>query len=410
MRALPYSLIKLRLVSGLVARYTDYSLEVTYPWIEIQQLWLGNYIDECNKSDKSMERISAAGNLIIENDPIVWRLIATNNDEPRILVEAEMGKPVRYIEAFATKRKLSNSGILPLDLIQRVVLGWSQEDQSWHLGLLLESAIAESRGSRWCELARWPDPDVTIFSDVATQAGRTLARTIARPFNFIEPDSALAKPVAAPPPPLRSLPLEFDQWKLLRQSTLQLLRSSEWARSKWLRLIWYGVLASVYFVLSLVTLRGVIALPKPEFLPYLGLGVGAFLILVMLYTLFQLLNQPGRIVIQPDAVRAMRSNTTSWQVDRDVVEAVYVSEVVNRKGKKQIIYHGEINLCLKDGRFQRLLEQPHSIEDDDIPKPKDTDERIIPLNLYNAQSDLQMAGLYVAQALNVDCRYDRRVK
>lgn len=358
-----------------------------------------------------MERISAGGNLTIENDPIVWRLIANgNNNEPHILVEAEMGKPLRYKPAFASKRKLPSSGTLPLDTIQRVVLGWSHEDESWHLGLLFEPSIAEPRGSRWCELARWPDADTSLFNDVAAQAGRTLARTIARPFNLIEPDTAPARPAAPPPPPLRALPLEFDQWTLYRQSALQLVRSGQWTRARVIRLIWYAALAVIYFVLSIMSLRGIIALPKPEFLPYLGLAVGVFLIIIMLYTLYQLLNQPGRVVVQPEGVRGLRGRSTSWRIEKDVIDSVYVSEVVNRKGKKRVIYHGEINLYLKNGYFQPILHQPQSVEDDNPPKPEDAEEGVIPLSLYNAQSDLQMAGLYVAQALNVECRYDRRVK
>lgn len=357
-----------------------------------------------------MERISAAGNLTIENNPIVWRLIANGNTEPRLLVEAEMGKPLRYMEAFASKRKLPASGMLPLDTIQRVVLGWSHEDESWHLGLLLEAVIAEPRGSRWCELARWPDPDTKVFSDVAAQAGRTLARTIARPFNRIEPEATPLQPTTAPPPPLRKLPLEFDQWTLSRQSALQFVRSSQWTRTRLVRLVWYGVLAVIYFVLSIMSLRGIIALPKPEFLPYLGLAVGAFLILMMLYTLYQLFNYPGRIMVQAEGVRGLRGRSASWRVEKEAVEAVYVSEVVNRKGKKRVVYHGEINLHLKNGRFQSVLHQPQSVEDDNTPKPEDAEESVIPLSLYNAQSDLQMAGLYVAQTLNVECRYDRRVK
>lgn len=357
-----------------------------------------------------MERISAAGNLTIENDPIVWRLIANGKDEPRTLVEAEMGKPLRYVEAFATKRKLPSTGVLPVDTIQRVVLGWSNEDECWHLGLLLEPVIAEPRGSRWCELARWPDADTTVFSSVAAQAGRTLARTIARPFNLIEPHVAPPQPVVAPPPPLRDLPLEFDDWTLNRQSALQFVRSGQWTRSKVIRLVWYAALAVIYFVLSIITLRKPIALPKPEFLPYLGLVVGVFLVVMMLYTLYQLLNQPGRVVVQADGVRGLRGGSASWRVEKDAIDSVYVSEVVNRKGKKRIIFHGEINLLLKNGRFQPVLLQPQSVEDDNAPKPEDTEDEIASLSLYNAQSDLQMAALYVAQALNIDCRYDRRVK
>ena len=138
--------------------------------------------------------------------------------------------------------------------------------------------------------------------------------------------------------------------------------------------------------------------------------MGVFLIVMMLYTLYQLLNQPGRVVVQPDGVRGLRGRSTSWRVDTDAIDSIYVSEVVNRKGKKRVIYHGELNLLLKNGRFQPVLLQPQAVEDDNAPNPEDAEENIISLSLYNAKSDLQMAGLYVAQTLNLECRYDRRVK
>lgn len=359
-----------------------------------------------------MDRISAAGNLTIEHNIDHWRLLSTSNGQERLLLEAEAGTPVKYIEIFGSKRKLPKGGKLALDDIQRIVLGWSHEDACWHLGLLVEPELAEQRGSRWCELARWPDPDTTVFNDIAAEAGRALARTLHRPFNLIEPDRSAASVAApvAPPPPLRSLPIEFDQWTLTRQSALQFLRTSQWARQRVTRLVWYALLVVAYFVLSIVTLSGVIALPKPEFLPYLGIAVGVFLILMMLYTLYELINRPNRVVINNDGVEGKRGNRTAWQVAKESIDSIYVSEVVNRKGKKRVVYHGEINLFLKDGNFRSLLEQPHTIEEDKVPAAPITEETVTPLTLYNAQTDLQMAGLHVAQTLGLQCQYDQRIR
>ena len=114
-----------------------------------------------------MDRISAAGNLTIEVKPESWRLIVNGNSQERVLVEVSPGEPIRYIPTFAAKRRLPDTGKLPIENIQRVVLGWSNEDESWHLGLLLTPELASARGSRWCEIARWPDPDVNVFSDIA---------------------------------------------------------------------------------------------------------------------------------------------------------------------------------------------------------------------------------------------------
>jgi len=362
-----------------------------------------------------MDRISASGNLTIEHNADHWRLISTSNGQERSLLEAETGKPVSYIEIFGSKRRLPKGGKLALDDIQRVVLGWSHEDECWHLGFLVEPELAEQRGSRWCELARWPDPETTVFNETAAEAGRALARTLQRPFNLIEPDtSAVAggavKTDSAPPPPLRNLPLQFDQWTLTRQSALQFVRAPQWARQRVIRLLWYALLVIAYFVLSIVTLTKVIALPKPEFLPYLGIVVGVFLIGMMLYTFYELINRPNRVVIDNNGVEGKRGNNTSWQVHKESIDSVYVSEVVNRKGKKRVIYHGEINLHLKDGSFRNVLQQPHTVEENHVAAQPVTDETVTPLTLYNAQTDLQMAGLHIAQTLNIECQYDQRIK
>lgn len=372
-----------------------------------------------------MDRISAAGNLTIEHDIDHWRLLSTSNGQERTLIEAEKGHPVHYIEIFGSKRRLPKGGNLAVEDIQRTVLGWSPEDECWHLGLLLEPEIAEQRGSRWVELARWPDPSTTMFSDVAADAGRALSRTLNRPFNLIEPDrTAVAKPVSAPPPPLRSLPLEFDQWKLTRKSALQLTRGSQWTRQRVTRLVWYGLLVVVYFVLSIVTLQGGIALPKPEVLPYLGIAVGVFLFGAMLYTLYEIINKPNRIVVTNEGVSWMRGNRQAEQVLNEQIDSVYVSEIVNIKGNKRTIYHGELNLLLKDGSFKTVLQQPHQVEeeyekrksmmrltdDGELEDADDVMEAVVPLTLYNAYTDLQMAGLHVAQTLGVECQYDRRAK
>ncbi len=358
-----------------------------------------------------MDRISAAGNLTIEHDIDHWRLLSTSNGQERTLIEAEKGHPVHYIEIFGSKRRLPKGGNLAVDDIQRVVLGWSPEDECWHLGLLLEPEISEQRGSRWVELARWPDTETTVFSDVASDAGRALSRTLNRPFNLIEPDkAAVAKTPAAPPPPLRTLPLEFDQWTLTRKSALQLVRSSQWTRQRVTRLIWYGLLVVAYFVLSIVTLQGGIALPKPEFLPYLGIVVGVLLLGMMLYTLFEIINKPNRVVVNNDGVAWMRGNRLAQQIHTEQIAEIFVSEVVNIKGKKQTIYHGELNLHLKDGSFKTILQQPHQVEEEHNALPEKAEEELVPLTLYNAYTDLQMAGLHVAQTLGVECQYDRRAK
>jgi hypothetical protein len=359
-----------------------------------------------------MDRISAAGNLTIEVKPESWRLIVNGNSQERVLVEVSPGEPIRYIPTFAAKRRLPDTGKLPIENIQRVVLGWSNEDESWHLGLLLTPELASARGSRWCEIARWPDPDVNVFSDIASQAGRTLARTITRPFNLIEPPveaERAPKPVVMPP--LRALPLEFDLWTLDKdRDNLQFSLSPRWNRSRLVRIFWYTLLVIIYIVLSVTTLTGIIALPKPEFLPYLGLVTAAFLVGVIIYTLYQLITQPDKIVVDVAhrSIYAQHGSRERWKLDTVAIDSVYVSEIVSHKGKKRVVHHGELNLRLQDGTFFYLFDQPQPIDDLLTPDDSTDEEAVLGLTPLSAHTDMQMAGLWVAQALNVPAWYDRR--
>jgi hypothetical protein len=366
-----------------------------------------------------MDRISAAGNLTIEMSSERWRLIGTNgSSEEEVLLEAATGEPLHYPSVFAAKRRLPDTGSIPVESIQRVVLGWSHEDESWHLGLLLGPELAEPRGSRWCEIARWPDPETTVFSDIASQAGRALAHTLARPFNLIQP-KVVEEQAPAPPPPLPELPIEFDTWRIEKNSNLKLVRASRWARSRMLRIVWYTLLVVVYLLLSMTSLTGIIALPKPEFLPYLGLVTAALLILMIFYLLYQVLIPPDTIVIdsQSRLVRAERNGRKRWEISSDAVESVYASEFANirsdRNGVKRVtLGYGEMNLRLRDGSFRYLFSADQKDSERLVDAMREgrrpTGETVAPLTAYDVLTDMEAAASYLAGALGVPCVYDQR--
>lgn len=358
-----------------------------------------------------MDRIPAAGNLTIEMDLDRWRLLANGSGQERLLLEARSGQPMRYDDIFASKRRLPAEGLLQLNAIQRVVLGYSNDDDSWHLGLLFEPQLASQRGSRWCEMARWPDPDPAVFRDTATRAGHALARTLGSPFNLIEPEPRTEVSESDEPlPPLRDLPLEFDDWTLEQRDQLQFTRDGRWARGKFFRIFWYGLLIVAYVGLAVLSLQGTLALTKPEFLPFVGLAVAAFLLVMVLVTIRQLLVTHRTLVVDGEGVAAVRGKRESWRVQRSEIEAVYVSEIRNRKGKKRTVHHGEINLFLKDGKFRLLISQPRPVEYPEPVVSEELQDGVMPLTTAVAKSDLQMAGLHVAQKLGVEARYDLRLK
>lgn len=379
-----------------------------------------------------MSQISAADNLLIDIEPHRWRLFKNAESENGLIIDATRGEPLRLDGQFSRLRRLPPEGLLPLSDVQRVVLGWSGKDESWHLGLVLEPQLAAQRGSRWCEIAHWPDPDTTVFVDLATEAGRSLASIVGRSFNLIPPRPQPAPAAPAPPAPLPDLPLRMGIWTLSwgennthippEARALIFRRASSWAFSRVTRIIWYGLWVVVYIILSIATLTRTLALPNsgtmlptPELLPVLGLAAALILLGMIAYLLYELVSKPDHIIVDPRSrlVVALRGEGERWRVAAGDVYSVYVTQVVGKKGGKPVVQHGELNLHLGVEDFQRILEDD-SAEAPDRPwkanVPLDQDI-ITPLNGDIVNTNLQAAGLYVARALgNLPCWYDQRVR
>jgi hypothetical protein len=418
-----------------------------------------------------MKRISAAGDIIIEVQPESWRLLSNGGDHERILVEAAPGEPLRYGISFGGSRQLPESGVLSRDDIQRVVLGWSSKDTSWHLGLVLAGDLVNERGSRWCGLAHWYDPDLHEFERVATQAGQTLAAQVNLPFSVIPPkpdevaSSSAPRPVEVepatpmtrvitlgePPPPYTAtptgahsyltptypaaqperdyeipleqipqpaLPLKFDLWTLRQPDPgrLEFALSGAWGRSRLVRTAWNIVWLGAFIILTVTTLTAGIAYPRPEFLVYMGIASIIFLTLLVLYTLIRTMTATNRIIVEPEGVRWMRGKRTKSAIPADQIAEVYVSHVVNKVGKRgksaeqRAVHYGELNLFLTDGDFKTIVTQTQT--DETIPSTDDplNEEQVVALTPYNARTHLQSAALKVAQTLRVHAEYDKRLK
>lgn len=377
-----------------------------------------------------MEQISAAENITIEMDEEQWRLLQNGASEPHILVEAQSGRPLSYIADFARTRRLPEDGSLPVDYIQRVVLGWSNVDEAWHLGLLLEAELAQARGSRWCEIAHWPDPSTAVFSEIATRAAESLAHVTTRPFYLVPPQP---KEPERQPQPLPELPLSFDDlWRLEQAESgdLQLVRSRRWAWGKVRRILWYLLWVVVFVVLVVANLTSGIAPANPSFLPWLGALAAMILAGLIGHHLYLLLTAPNCFVIdvQQRQVRAQRGNRVAWQMGAEQIQSVYVSQLVHeqkRQSRKPEAQYGEINLHLTTGKFRTLiaaeeiedyrsefeatagLEEPRA---DDNQRPKLHADSVDSLTRYNFTTSIQAAGLYIAEALKLAAVYDRRVQ
>lgn len=358
-----------------------------------------------------MDRIAAADNLTIEMDEAHWRLIANGADETQVLVEAQPGEPMRYVSGFASSRRLPEGGALASSDIQRVVLGWSEQDAAWHLGLLLAPPLAQARGSRWCEIARWPDPDATRYAAPATRAGTGLAQMVARPFSRIAPQP---EPPPAAALPLPALPLALERWTLAHaDGALALVRAPAYARGLVRRSLWYGLWVVVYVVLIVTNFTSGIAPARPAFLPYLGLLAAVVLTGLIVRNAYWLRTQPNRIVIDPTArvITALRGKRQRWRFEASALEAVCVSQVAERSRSGGITYtYGELNLQLRGGRFWFILNMAHGIEtlrEPDVEALHDDQVILTPEGVYTA---LQAAGLHMAAALGLPCRDDRRAR
>lgn len=376
-----------------------------------------------------MTRIAVSANSLVDFSPERWRLIQVDDpSQPKLLVEAKTGLPLRYNGYFAVSRDLPESGeIMGADLGQ-VVLGWSNESHSWQLGVTLSPEISLARSSRWFELLRFTHADASTHEAKAIQLGTALAKTLDIPFASTAPIELAPEPE---PTVLAPLPLNLGFWRLeaveqMRgDGELRLARELRWLRAKQRQIAWYSLLTVVYLWVSIATLTSELGLPiagtlipNPAWLPYLGIAVAILLLLAIARLLTITLREPNAIVINPyeKTISARRGNQQLWKVNAGAVQSVYVSEKVKKRGRKPTVFHGEINLHLLDGRFMPILVDNEKIVDALLPGRDPAAEKQRPAEVQvlepNAVSTpLQAAAIHIAVCLGeLPVWYDRRLK
>lgn len=366
------------------------------------------------------KQLSAADNHIITINDGRWRL----SIKERPTAEAS-ALGLRYGGKFARLRRLPAEGLLDQSQVQQVVLGWQQTDEAWHLGIILNQALSEQRGSRWVELAHWPDPEQFVFEETANEAGQSLADVLGVSFRRVQP-----RPVPQPEPeaPLPDPPFTFGVWQMRRaaqgKSGYIIERLPRWRRMKYGRVLWYALWMVIYFVLSIATINSDIALPNagtllpnPQLLPYIGLLIALFLACLIVWQLLQVARRPNLILIDPAAgqISAWTNQRQRWVVEMADVQSVYVSEVVKRRERGAATEHGELNLHIGGGKFRFVLKQDDVQSDSSLPEPEQTPRRnrddIIELTRSELYTDLQAAGMTIATAFgHVATWYDLRVK
>ena len=377
-----------------------------------------------------MPRIAVSANSLVDYSPDRWRLIQVfEADAPKLIVEAKTGEPFRYNGYFAVSRDLPETGAIQLADLAQVVLGWSNETNSWQLGLTLSPELSLARSSRWFELLRFTNPDADAHEGAAAQLGAALADTLGISFISTSPLPMEPEPE---PIPLEPLPLDLGLWRLEEASLaeggdgeLRLTREKRWLRAKQRQMAWYGILILVYLWVSIATLTSELGLPiagtlipNPAWLPYLGIVVAILLLLAIGRQLLIILRQPNVIVINQyeKTVSANRGLRQLWKVSAGGVQSIYVSELVKKRGRKATVLHGEINLHLLDGRFMPLLIDHEKITDALLPGRDPLTEKERPAEVHVLEPDtvstaLQAAAMHISVRLGeLPVWYDRRLK
>ncbi len=378
-----------------------------------------------------MTRIAVSANALVDYSPDRWRLIQVDDPEkPKLLIEAKAGAPLRYNGYFAVSRDLPESGeILEADLGQ-VVLGWSKESASWQLGLTLSPEISLARSSRWFEVLRFQNDDPGVHEELATQLGKALARALDIP--FVSSEASLE--VEPEPEPIRlvDLPLGLGMWRLQRTTSkgandgeLRLMREKRWLQGKLRQIAWYGLWTVVYLFVSIATLTSALGLPiagtlipKPAWLPYLGIAVAVLLFLAIVRQISIILREPDALLINPweRTISAWRGEQQLWKVNAGRVQSVYASEVVKKRGRRPTVFHGEINLHLLDGSFMPILIDHEKIVDGLLPgsdpqAEKSRADGVKVLEPAAVTTALQAAATHIAVSLGeLPVWYDRRLR
>lgn len=368
----------------------------------------------------TMTQISASNHITVDFSYDRWRLIQElDGEQPAVVAEVQPEIGLRYNKYFATTRKLPESGQIAAADISQVVLGWSYESDAWQLGVTLSPLLSEERGSRWCELVRFVDPDLSVHEYDAKRVGQSLADILRKPFMDMPP----TQPPAPEPIPLPELPIEYGMWTIERSMTgegltsregeVRLERSSSWMFGKLRQVAWYGFWAVVYTWVSTATLTNDLALPNagtllpdPHILPYLGLGVVALLLGMIVYHLWLVAREPDNIIISPyeRSIIARRGRNVRWKINANSIQSVYATEVVKKREKRPTVYHSELNLHLVNGSFQRVIVEDEKHVDTLLPSAdhisdKVKGEGVTPLDSHSVDTKLQAFALHIAECL-----------
>lgn len=370
-----------------------------------------------------MPAISAADNFSIDIDPTTWQLRKIGSDSP---TATALPDGLHYLSGFGMAHRLPPEGVLPREQVRMVMLGWQKSDESWHLGLMLTEDLASTRSNRWCELARWPDPDHELFGEDARDAGTTIATIMSVPFQFIEPEPP---PPPLPLRPLPPLPLHLGMWDFQGVGTYYgvsvaadeaaFVRSALWTQYKRRRALNHVFWAFIYAVVSVLTLTSAIGLPNagtllpnPHWLPYVGLLIAFGMVFAAIYELVTLNNSVKVVHVTPTGMAGITPSGEQWRIPAADLPIIYISEVLRSTKDALISEHTEMNVHLGAGKFRKVLEQPNALPLEPALRTSDyvppAEDAVYPLTRAGYASGWQAAGVITSEILHTTAWYDAR--
>jgi hypothetical protein len=114
-------------------------------------------------------------------------------------------------------------------------------------------------------------------------------------------------------------------------------------------------------------------------------------------------------------ISAWKNEKMRWQLNVNDIQSLYVSEIVKKNEAPPATEYGELNLHFGSGDFKFLVSHPEPEDNANIENPSEkitrSGDAIRELNRENAHTNLQIAAIYMAEAMGkVSVWYDVRVR
>ena len=131
--------------------------------------------------ERALRQITANGAVIV-TDGTRWALRLREAERAMVIAQNQQ---LRYTSRFGQSRQLPESGILTVEDVLQVIVGWNSARDAWQLGLVLSPVRAAGRDSSWCNVSSWTG-NTERNQRRARAAGAALAQVLDVSFRMLE--------------------------------------------------------------------------------------------------------------------------------------------------------------------------------------------------------------------------------